>query len=217
MTLMNRQRLADWVKREVETGLSLSELGRRIGITSQSLSDWRDQKVASLRPDKLQALATYRDQTVEQVCYWLDVPPPADAGLLGDVDQLAAKMKSMEARLEVVEQDLKVALEMLDGVAERTSAYALRPSALSIALQDELFEKYYDLREKEGQRKFLEAATQALENNRIQAQKAMLQIIGVSPIKDTDYPVLAQIMRAILGPKWTMLHLVQLADKMPTD
>ena len=217
MNVMNRQRLSDWVKREVEAGLSLSELGRRVGITSQSLSDWRDQKVGSLRPDKLQALASYKNQTVEQVCYWLDVPPPADAGLVGDVARLTAKLKSMEVRLGSVEQDLKVALKILDDVTERSSAYALRPSALSIALQDELFEKYYDLREKKGQEKFLEAASKALENNRIQAQKVMLQIIGVSPIEDTDYPVIAQIMRSILGPKWTMLHLVQLADKMPTD
>ncbi|MEM1279467.1 MAG: helix-turn-helix domain-containing protein [Cyanobacteria bacterium P01_H01_bin.152] len=217
MNVMNRQRLSDWVKREVEAGLSLSELGRRVGITSQSLSDWRDQKVGSLRPDKLQALATYRNQTVEQVCYWLDVPPPADAGLVGDVDQLTDKLKSMEARLSLVERDLKVALKILDSVTDKVSSYSLRPSALAIALQDELFEKYYDLRERKGQQKFLEAASQALENDKIQAQKVMLQIIGVSPIEDTDYPVIAQIMRAILGPKWTMLHLVQLADKMPTD
>ena len=217
MNAMNRQRLSDWVKREVESGLSLSELGRRVGITSQSLSDWREQKVGSLRPDKLQALAAYKDQTVEQVCYWLDVPPPADTGLIGDVDQLTTKIRAMEGRLDVVERDLKAALKILDSITEQASGLVLRPSALSITLQDELFEKYYDLREKKGQQKFLEAASQALENNRIQAQRVMLQIIGVSSVEDTDYPVIAQVMRAILGPKWTMLHLVQLADKMPKD
>ena len=215
MNVMNRQRLSDWVKREVESGLSLSELGRRVGITSQSLSDWRDQKVASLRSDKLQALATYRNQTIEQVCYWLDVPPPADAGDAGDVEQLAATLKSMEARIAVVEKDLRVAMKMLNDVTEQISAQILRPSALSIVLQDELFEKYYDLRDKEGQQKFLKAANDALGGNQIQSYRVMLQLIGAASIEDTDYPIIAQIMRAILGPKWTMLHLVQLADKTP--
>lgn len=217
MDAMNSQRLSDWVKREVEGGLSLSELGRRIGITTTSLGDWRDKKVASLRADKLQALAAYRGQSIEQVCYWLDIPPPADAGVIGSVDQLTTRVAAIEARLSVVERDLKTALQILDDVADQAASCVLRPSRLAIALQDELFEKYVDLREKEGQQKFLESASQALEGDRLQARKVMLQIIGSTPIKDTDYPVVAQVMRAILGPKWTMLHLVQLADKMPTD
>lgn len=198
---MNKERLSDWVKSEVAKKISLAAIGRALGVSGQTVSDWRDQKYDKMQPRQVESLAHYRGETVAETCHWLEIPVPEEATLSRRVKQLELKVLDLTQTLELV--------------LEHMSGLTLTPSPLAIHIQDALIQRFYDLRDISQQQRFLDDATAALQGNRLAAHKVMLQILGATSITTDDYPDIAHVLEVTLGPHWSVGHLLDIADKTP--
>ena len=60
---MNTERLSEWVKSLKRQGLSYDSIAKRIGgVTGGTVSNWAREKVKSIDPAKLTAIAALKQQ-----------------------------------------------------------------------------------------------------------------------------------------------------------
>ncbi|MEM1279466.1 MAG: hypothetical protein AAGG53_05440 [Cyanobacteria bacterium P01_H01_bin.152] len=97
---MNKVALSDWVKQETQKQTHAA-LGRRIGVSSQSIGDWRDMKFKSLRHENVLALSIYRKESVAKTYRWLDLPVPS-----GTAITLHEKVAELELAIKQIQQKL---------------------------------------------------------------------------------------------------------------
>lgn len=192
---MNKQGLSDWVKSERDRGLSDRALGRSLNVSGVTIGNWFAGAVNSLKPETVAAIASYRDITISEAYRWLDLPEPLDA--------------SNSARIEALEQNYAKLLNLLTQINEKLHSGGFRPSPLALFIQDELYKAHYDLRTKVGYDQFLDAAVNALDGDRLLAQRVMSQLIGAMPIERDDCTFIALAMREVLGSKWTTRYVIE--------
>ncbi|MGD1949729.1 MAG: hypothetical protein ACFB14_08795 [Leptolyngbyaceae cyanobacterium] len=71
---MNKLVLSNWVKEQTQKQ-TCSALGRRIGVASQTIGEWRDMKINSLRHESVLALSVYRKEETVATYEWLEMEP----------------------------------------------------------------------------------------------------------------------------------------------
>ena len=74
---MNKIALSDWVKEQTQKQ-TCAALGRHIGVTSQTIGDWRDMKFKSLRHENVLALSIYRKEPLAETYAWLEQLAPLE-------------------------------------------------------------------------------------------------------------------------------------------
>lgn len=198
---MNRERLSAWVKDLYASGLKWSEIGSQLGVSGSAVTQWRDKDTKRLSPKNIAAIAAFKNEGVEVVCEWLEIPMPKGADLSSRVDRLQGQVDELTTAF--------------NSLAENFSRGFLHATPFAVALQDELIAGHVDLRTIQGQQMFMELATKSL-NSEFNARQAMLKIQGYSLINSFDYPLLSNALRSVLGPKWTTNYLGSLAATMPT-
>ncbi|MGD1852782.1 MAG: hypothetical protein ACFB2W_00890 [Leptolyngbyaceae cyanobacterium] len=97
---MNKVALSDWVKAQIKEQ-TCAALGRHIGVASQTIGDWRDQKFKSLRHENVLALSVYREESVSETYHWLGLPVPS-----GPVVSLHEKVAALELAIEQIREKL---------------------------------------------------------------------------------------------------------------
>lgn len=91
---MNKYALSDWVKSQIKVQ-TCAALGRRIGVASQTIGEWRDMKYNSLRHESVLALSVYRKESVNETYQWLEMEP-ASVPVIDLHEQVAALTLAVE-------------------------------------------------------------------------------------------------------------------------
>lgn len=97
---MNKLVLSNWVKEQTQKQ-TCAALGRRIGVASQTIGDWRDMKFKSLRRENVVALSAYRKEPVTKTYQWLEIPIPESSEIT-----LHEKVAALEVAVEQILEKL---------------------------------------------------------------------------------------------------------------
>ena len=95
---MNKLALSNWVKEQTRNQ-TCSALGRRIGVTSQTIGDWRDMKINSLRHESVLALSIYRKESVVTTYKWLEMESASSPAV-----DLHEKVAALELAVEQLQE-----------------------------------------------------------------------------------------------------------------
>lgn len=94
---MNKETLSNWVKEQIKKQ-TCAALGRRIGVTSQTIGEWRDMKCNSLRHESVLALSVYRKEQVAVTYEWLQMEPTSSPAV--DLHEKVAELELAVAQLQ---------------------------------------------------------------------------------------------------------------------
>ena len=206
---MNSTHFTDWLKTEVAKS-SAAALARALSVSPQAVSKWLNSDVKTISPKTIEAVSSYRQESLAVTYRWLDLPMPKNASDPVDVERLKERQDELERRLDEM-------MGLLESINARLHGGFMRPSPLALFIQDQLYKAGYDLRDRQGYRQFTEMCSMSLDGNQVAVQRILSQLMGAAPIERRDYSYLSTVLMPILGRNWNTHYLMEQAISLEKD
>ena len=95
---MKKELLAHWVNEQLKLH-TVVDLTKALDVSSQSLFKWRTQNVKRLSEKSLQALAEYKEESIQETYEWLGIqmpPMPAKSALVARIEKLESEIEALK-------------------------------------------------------------------------------------------------------------------------